>query len=65
MTTEQKKAIIQQQLSQYQVEQYDSQLRYEVLMEVGQEERAKQLEDSLVQIKKAVAYLEKKLGEIE
>lgn len=65
MTTEQKKAIIQQQLSQYQVEQYDSQLRYEVLMEVGQDERAKQLEDSLVQIKKAVAYLEKKLGELE
>lgn len=65
MTNEQKKAIIQQQLQQYKVEEYDSQLRHEVLVEVGQDERAKALEDSLVQIKKAVAYLEKKMGELE
>ena len=65
MTNEQKKAIIQQQLQQYKVEEYDSQLRHEVLVEVGQADRAKALEDSLVQIKKAVAYLEKKMGELE
>lgn len=65
MTQEQRKAIIQSQLNQYKAEEYDSQLRHEVLIEVGQIERAKQIEEALVTVKKAVAYLEKKLAQIE
>jgi len=63
LTPDQQVAVIRQKIQSYQAAELDSQLEYEIAMELGDDNAKEAQMERLKRIKKALALLERKLGD--
>lgn len=57
LTKEDQKVIVQQEIKNYNAEKYRLQLRHKVQTELGNEKKAKQIEEDLVKVEQAIQVL--------